>query len=136
MGDRAELEKLTGSLFAARDANDAKATVMYFHPDCVFQIMGSEKLGPMTHKISGRPSLDNLMEGLAAQWDFSKVQNDKIYIDGDTVIVRRKGTVRYVPADKFITTEWVDIFTVRDGLIVEFAEFIDTFLVAETVGPV
>ena len=134
MSDRYQLENLTRALFKARDANDAAATMAYFHPDCIFQIKGGASLSPFTHKVFGKQALSTVMEGLAATWDFSAVEMTRTLIDGDTVVVCRKGGVVHVPSNSRIDTEWVDIFTVKEGLIVAFDEFVDTQLVAEVVG--
>ena len=134
MSDRYQLENLARALFRARDANDAAATMAYFHPDCIFQIKGGPSLSPFTHKVFGKQALSNVMAALAATWDFSGVETARTLIDGDTVVVRRRGGVVHVPSNTRIDTEWVDIFTVKDGLVVEFDEFVDTQLVAEVVG--
>ena len=134
MADRTQLENFTRSLFKARDANNAEATMAYFHGECIFQIKGGRSLSPFTHKVLGKQALSKLMESLAATWDFSGVRNNQILIDGDTVVVRREGGVRHVPSNTPVEMEWVDIFTVKDGLIVDFAEFVDTLLIAEVTG--
>ena len=120
-------------MFKARDANDADAASTYFHPDCVFQIMGSEALHPFTRQILGKAALKDVMRALVENWDFSGVRSIQTLVDGNTVVVRRKGGVRHIPTNTILDTEWVDIFSVKNGLIHEFSEFVDTHLVAETI---
>jgi ketosteroid isomerase-like protein len=48
--------------------------------------------------------------------------------------VHLSGRIRHVPTGKVLDTEILDKLTIKDGKIVDFAEFLDTHLVAQTVG--
>jgi ketosteroid isomerase-like protein len=134
MAERNEIERIVKESYAARKRNSVAETLKYFHPDVSFRVMGSENLGPMTKGVSGLDALRSMFEGLFPAWDWSNFEIRSIHVDGDRAFVHLSGQIRHVPTGKIIDTEILDRLTIKDGLIVDFAEFLDTHLLARTVG--
>jgi ketosteroid isomerase-like protein len=134
MAERNETERLVRESYAARKRNSVPETLKHFHPDIRFRIMGSEALGPMTKGVSGLDALRSMFEGLFPAWDWSNFEIRSIHVDGDKAFVHLSGPIRHVPTGKVIDTEVLDRLTIKDGLIVDFVEYVDTHLLAQTVG--
>jgi ketosteroid isomerase-like protein len=65
---------------------------------------------------------------------FSKVTDLSTNRIGDTVYVHRAGTVVYQPDGSTLETEFMDKLTFRDGKIIEYLQFVDTFAIAKLLG--
>jgi ketosteroid isomerase-like protein len=134
MKTRSELEQITRSIYNARDRNDANATAEGFHADSTFQIIGCDALAPLSSRVTGKAEIALVLEQLSSNWDFSKVQTINTFVDGDTVIVKRKGKVRFVPTNRTFEAQWVDILRFQDGLVTDFEEYIDTHQIASILN--
>jgi ketosteroid isomerase-like protein len=133
MTDRETLEGIVNKLYEARAVNDIDSVMSHTGPGFSFCILGSGKLSPMAQRVSEPAAVDAAVRGLVADWDMSKIETTRIYVDGDTVFAHRAGPIRY-KGGKEIQTEYLDRFTFKDGKIIDLTEFVDTLMVAETVG--
>ncbi|HEV7305821.1 nuclear transport factor 2 family protein [Ensifer sp.] len=133
MTDRAVLEEVVRGVYAARNANDVDGILRHLEPDCRFRIVGN-RLGPITIAVDTPNAVRGMLEDLIANWDITGMDTVGLHVDGDTVIVHRAGTIRFIPSDRRESTEIIDKFTFRDRRITDVTEFVDTLFVAETVG--
>ncbi|MCV9996954.1 nuclear transport factor 2 family protein [Pararhizobium sp. YC-54] len=134
MTDRETLEGVVHTFYAARAVSDIAAMMALTGPDFSFRIVGSGKLAPMTQRVSEPAAIDTVVQTLVAQWDMSKLKTTRLYVDGDTVFAHRAGLIRYTPNGKEVETEYIDRFTFKDGKVVDMTEFVDTLMIADTVG--
>jgi len=134
MSTRNEIERIVRESYVARQRNHVGDTLSYFHPEARFRVVGSKSLGPMTEAVTGIGALRPMFEQLFPTWDWSNFKIDSIHIDGDKAFVHLSGKIRHVPTGKVLDTEILDRLTIKDGKIVDFAEFLDTHLVMQTVS--
>lgn len=134
MTDRETLEGIVNKLYEARAVNDVDGLMSWAGPGFSFCLVGSGKLAPMAQRVCEPAAVDTAIRTLVDHWDMSRVQTTRLYVDGDTVFAHRAGVLRFNPTGKEIETEYIDRFTFKDGKIVDITEFVDTLLVAETVG--
>jgi ketosteroid isomerase-like protein len=55
-------------------------------------------------------------------------------VEGDRVAVHCRVQLRFIPKNHIFTTDLLDVFTVKDGKIVELVEFLDTALVKSVIA--
>jgi ketosteroid isomerase-like protein len=134
MTDRETLEGVVNTLYAARAVNDIGAMMALAGPDFSFRMVGSGRLTPMTQQVSEPAAVDTAVQTLVAHWDMSKVKTTSLHVDGNTVFAHRAGVIRYTPNGKEVETEFLDRFTFKDGKIVDMTQFVDTLMIADTVG--
>jgi ketosteroid isomerase-like protein len=134
MSDRSEIERIVRESYAARKRNHVADTLNHFHPDARFRIVGSKNLGPMTEVVSGHGALRSMFEHLFPIWDWSKFEIGSIHVEGDKAFVHLSGQIRHIPTGSILDTEILDRLTIKDGRIIDFVEFLDTHLLARTVG--
>ncbi len=134
MTDRETLKGIVNTLYAARAINDVGAMMALAGPGFSFRMVGSGRLAAMTQQVSEPAAVDAAVQTLVAHWDMSKVRTTRLYIDGDTVFAHRAGLIRYMPNGKVIETEFVDRLTFKDGKIIDMTQFVDTLMIADTVG--
>lgn len=133
MTDRETLESTITKLYEARAVNDVESLMSHAGPGFSFCLVGSGKLAPIAQRVSEPAAVDTALRGLIADWDMSKIKTTRLYVDGDTVFAHREGPIRYRGGEE-VHTEYLDRFTFKDGKIVDLTEFVDTLMVAETVG--
>lgn len=134
MGDRSTLENAVQEIFAARNSGDIKAVMALLHPACIFRIAGSDRAGSLAQKAQAPETLQAALEVLIANWDLSGLNTVSLHIDGETVFAHRIGQVRFIPSDAVLNTELLDKITYRNGLIIEYVQFVDTLAIADIAG--
>ncbi len=134
MADRKALEGIVTAFYEARAAGDREKAMSWAAPDVSFCIVASGRMAAMGQRVSEPEALDAVVQQLFADWDMSRMKTPSLHIDGDTVFAHRTGVLRYVPTGREIETEYIDRFTFKDGKIIDLTEFVDTLLIAETVG--
>jgi ketosteroid isomerase-like protein len=134
MADSAAIREFVENLLELRNRADTDAIFALMDPSFHFRICGTDRLDPFTRAASDPNQVQATITALVGDWDLSGLENLSIHVGGDTAFVHRKGDVRHIPSGKVINTELMDKITVRDGRLVEYLQFVDTFLVAHTIG--
>ncbi|WP_157944524.1 nuclear transport factor 2 family protein [Mangrovicella endophytica] len=134
MGKEFDLRKLTNEFYERRNRNDVRGMIDCFAPDGCFRMMGTDRLGAVTQMHQGTDALLAVGAALTENWDLSGLRNVATFVEGDTTLTHRSGSVRYVPTGGEYHTELIDKMTFRDGLIVEYLQFVDTLFIAEITG--
>ena len=134
MSSREEIEGLVSRLHAARDTQSVDQTLACIDQSCTFRVVGTDRLGPLTAAADTPEKLRGTAEALIGVWDLSGLRNVSVHIEGDTALAHRAGTVTYKPTGETMQTEMMEKITFKDGLIVEYLQFIDTYHVAGMMG--
>lgn len=128
MGNKKVLRKF----YDARAKSEQEKHLSYIHPDCTFQIVGTDKLDALTKRWVGKEEIEQAATMLFAAWDLSQLKIVTQHQSKDTIYVHRRGDVIYIPdGSKIADTQVVDKLTFKDDLIIEYLQFVDTFAVDE-----
>jgi len=128
MGNKKVLRKF----YDARAKSEQEKHLSYVHPDCTFQIIGTDKLGEFTKRWIGKEEIEKAATMLFAAWDLSQLKIVTQHHSKDTIYVHRRGDVIFIPdGSRIEDTQVVDKLTFKDDLIVEYLQFVDTFAVNE-----
>ncbi len=130
----ASIKALIESFQSRRQADDVEGSLKFFSPDAVCRLAGSPAASPIAGTHQGTAALRQLLSALIDNWQWQAVEIDSITIQGERAAVHFKLTTIFKPTKTLVTTEIVDIITVRDGKITSFVEFVDTALVARIAG--
>lgn len=122
--------------YAMRNTEDPAKVLATIHPECCHRIVGNDRLAPFTQVNRGEDALHSAVHDLVGQWDLSGLKNLNIYIDEqqNTALVQRKGMVLHKVSGIKFDTEMIDKLTFKDGRIVEYDQFVDTYQVAKEMG--
>ncbi len=74
------------------------------------------------------------MAGLIGAFEFRNHEIVSLIVDGPRAAVHTRVRVRAAGTGEEVTTEMVDLITVRDGKIVSFLEFCDTAMAAKLMA--
>ena len=85
---------------------------------------------PTAGRRTGRQQVAEFFTVLNDVFEIQRFEPKQFIAQGDQVVVLGEDTSRIKATSKVIEGEWAHVFTVRDGKVTRFQEYIDT---AETV---
>jgi uncharacterized protein (TIGR02246 family) len=127
--DREAIKALIDRAYEARRTEDLEGILALFHPDARFELAGSKQHTKVAGAANGHHELRATLTGLIAAFQFVRRDVINTVIENDQAVVHSRVTLRYVPKDRLVTTDLLDLWKFRDGKIVELVEFADTALV-------
>ena len=109
-------------MFAAFSAGDLDALLETVHPDSRWTYFGAN---PQLSRaeFTGRSQVRRFFERILERLEITAFNTDRFVVDGDTVVIlgSESGTVK--ATQRPFRNEWSQKYVVRDGLIVEMAEY-------------
>ncbi len=81
---------------------------------------------PFAGSWHGRESLGDFFNLLSATEEITDFEAREFIAQGDKVVVLGRSTSTVLATGRHYSTEWVHIFTVKDGKMTNFNEFFDT----------
>jgi ketosteroid isomerase-like protein len=133
MMDRKSIQTLIDQGYAARKTGDLEAIMALFHPDCHFELAGSREFTGVVGIRRGHQELRTAMAEFIAAYEFIERTFLSIVIDGERAAIHSRLKMRFVPKDRIVTTDMLDLWKFEGGKVVEFIEFVDTALVNELI---
>ncbi len=134
MADRETMRKLVEQAYTERARGNIEGVMAAFHADAVFELVGDQKVLPLTGAVRSHPNVREAMSGFIGAFQFIKRDIISFIAEGDRAAVHSRLTIRFVPKDQTFTTELTDLFKFQDGKIIELVEFADTALIKEITG--
>lgn len=124
MADDANVQAVKRA-YEAFQRGDIPALLQMVTDDVDWELHGPPVI-PFAGKMTGRQQAAEFFRKLAETQDTLEFTPNVFYADQNAVIVlgRYRGRVRATGRDT--ESEWVQIFTMRDGLIAGWHEFLDT----------
>lgn len=81
---------------------------------------------PLTGSYDGREEVGDFFSSLGEIEDFSNFEPREFIAHDDKVVVLGSMTATVKDTGREYTSDWVHIFTMRDGKVAAFLEFLDT----------
>lgn len=81
---------------------------------------------PFTRRRSGRSEIIEYLEELTKDWQMIFYRIDEYIAERDRVVAIGSTAWKNKLTSKIVTTPKIDVWRMRDGKVVEFAEFYDT----------
>ncbi len=109
-------------MFAAFGARDLDALLETVHPESRWTYVGANPRLSRA-EFTGRPLVRRFFERILARLEITAFNPDQFVVDGDTVVIfgSEAGTIK--ATQQPFRNEWSQKYVVRDGLIVEMAEY-------------
>jgi ketosteroid isomerase-like protein len=120
----------TQEFYDSRAKMDQATHLSFVHPECVYRIVGSAMLHPFTREWKTLSEIEMAATALFEAWDMSQLETVSIHESDDTIYAHRRGNVVFRPDNSSLPTEFIDKLTFKDGAIIEYLQFVDTFAVA------
>ena len=129
MTNRETIKTLVDQAYEARRKGGLEPLIAFFHPDARFTIAGDDKLTAPATTVKGHAALRQALAPLIAGFEFVQRDVVNLVIEGDRCVCHSRVKLRFIPKDRTVTTDLIDLFKFDDGKIVEFTEFADTALI-------
>ena len=91
-----------------------------FHPDGKFELAGSKEHTPVTGSAQGHQELRATLAKPVAAFQFVERDIVNLVIEDERAAVHSRVKLRFVPKDRAVTTDLIDLWKFRDGKVVEF----------------
>ena len=134
MGHREEMLDVIKRAYTARGDGNVKELVAAFHPEGQFNLIGDNSALHLTGSVQGEQPLLAAFGQFIEHFAFEKREILTELVDGNSAAIRSRLVIRYRPTAKVFSTEVLDLFTFRDGKIIELIEYADTALVKAIVS--
>jgi uncharacterized protein len=123
----AENTKLVKDAYAAFQRGDIQAVLATLSDDVEWQaVIGTEGVVPTSGLRRGRAGVGEFFQQLSASTAFDAFEPREFIAQGDQVAVIGRYKGKALTTGKAYDSEWVMVFTVRNGKVVRFREFADS----------
>jgi len=129
MTDRETIRTLISQGYDARSRGDIEGILALFHPDAKFELAGSKTHSSSAGSAQGHAELRTTLVGLISAFEFVQRVVVNIIIENERAAVHSRVQLRFVPKDKTVATDLIDLWKFENGKVVELVEFVDTALV-------
>ena len=134
MTDRAEIERVIRSAYAARRAGDLDAIGKVFAENAQFRLAGSTELSPVAVAAEGIKNLRLVLKEMITVFEWLDQDILTMVVEDDRAAVHWRGTIRSAATGETVRTELFDLFRIEGGRISSLVEFCDTALAARLMG--
>jgi len=117
---------LIQSLYAAFGRGDIATIVAATTPDIEWRLNGSRSDHPLLGTWNGPKGVQTFFDELAKLQEFSEFAPGEFLSAGDRVFVLGHYAATMRKTGRKAASDWVHIFTVRNGKVAAFLEFTDT----------
>ena len=119
------------SLYQAFARGEIDAIVKACTPDAEWHTGGRKEDFPAFGLRKGRAQIEAFFADVAATLDFSEFTPRDFYADRDKVFVMGYYAATVKKTGRRASSDWIHVFTFRDGMVSKFREFLDTANFAE-----
>ena len=122
----AENTKVVHDAYAAFGRGDITTLLGYMTDDVQWQpVIGAAKHVPFSGARTGKTAVAEFFKQVSETEDFEQFEPREFVAQGDKVVALG-GYKGKTPGGRTFESEWVMIFTFRDGKVVSFQEFADS----------
>lgn len=126
-----ETRALTRDLHAAYARGDGARVAELFDEDIDWEIYGPAKVFSFAGKRRGKKEVLETLEALSKEFSAERYEPTVVLADGNRSAVMSDTTFRQTRTGRILSFRIADFMVFRNGRIVEFREFWDTFDVTE-----
>ena len=119
------------SLYAAFGRGDVATIIAGLSPDIDWETIGRTSDFPTLGPRKGAGAVQEFFQLVADNEDFSDFTPREFYSSQDKVFVLGSYSLTIKKSGKPVKSEWVHVFTLRDGKVTRFREHTDTAQFAE-----
>jgi uncharacterized protein len=122
---------LIQSLYAAFGRGEIAKIIAAMAPDATWEVVGRPSDHPLLGTRKGAAGVQEFFDTLAKVQDATDFSPREFYPSGDKIFVLGHYAWKLRKTGRTVETDFVHIFTVKSGKVVQFREFTDTAKFAE-----
>jgi uncharacterized protein len=121
--------------YAAFQRGDINGVLALVDPDVEWHaIKGAEGVAPHAGARRGRAAVGEFFAQLAASTEFTRFEPREFIVEGDQVVAIGDYAAKVTTTGRSVASDWVMVFTVRDGKVVRFREWTDSAQLVRAYG--
>jgi len=120
-----------GAMYAAYVGSDFKTVAELIHPDIDWMIYSPMTIFPFAGHRRGRVQVLEAMAGIAESYKLDSYVTEWIIVDGDSAAVMSDAGFVQRATKRNLRFRLADFLRFKDGRLIEFREFANTFDVVE-----
>ena len=128
---RDDMIRICDDLIRLRIRGDFKDLLRYFAPDAQVRIAGSSTANPLSSVCVGHQQILEKMKSIHVLIEYCDIEPTAYVVDEDHFVVRWSGRWRNRGTGPAETLEGVVHVRFRNGLIIDYTNFVDTAVIAE-----
>lgn len=117
--------------YAAFTRGDIPAILNALTDDVVWFLPGPTDIVPVAGERRGREQVGQFFSTLDENQEALQFEPQEFIAQGEKVVVLGHYRWRIKPTGRVFASEWVHVFTLRDGKVVGFHEYYDTAAIVE-----
>lgn len=118
--------------YEAFGRGDLDAMMSLFAEDITWTTPGPPEL-PTAGRRRGHREVAGFFQTLNTHFEIHQFTPHRFIADGDTVVVTGDEQARSRRTGRPVTVEWCHVFELRDGKVVAFSEYFDTWAAVESM---
>jgi ketosteroid isomerase-like protein len=127
--DRQKVQSVLDQAYALRQKGDIEGIIALFHPECVFELVGARASSAVAGAVRGHQDFRRTLTDFIAAFEFVERDVISTVIEDRRAVVHSRVKLRFIPKDKTVTTDMLDLWTFENGKALELVEFVDTALI-------
>lgn len=121
--------------YEAFGRGDLETLLSLFDPQIEWTSPGPPEL-PTAGTRRGTQQVAQFFQGIGQLFEFTRFQPTTYVAQGEIVVVLGESSARIKPSNTVVNDEWAHVFTIRDGRVVRFKEYLDTHATVEALRSV
>jgi ketosteroid isomerase-like protein len=117
---------LVESLYAAFKRGDIATIIAALAPDVTWEVTGRQEDYPLFGRRKGPSAVQEFFRLIGELQDADEFSPREFHAAGEKVFVLGRYTWKIRKTGRAVASDWVHVFTVRDGKLAAFQEFADT----------
>ncbi len=117
---------LVQTLYAAFGRGDLPALLDHCDPAVTWGSNGDAARVPWGGTRHGREGVQGFFTALLGALEFEVFEPGRFIVQGDVAVVLGHTRARFKAGGGVVSSDWVHVFTVRDGKLLRFEEYYDT----------
>ena len=105
---------------------DIPGTLVLLTEDVEWWLAGPREILPWAGSRRGREQVGRFLAAFSETLEIQAFEPRTFVAQGETVVVLGRELARVKPTDRICETEWVIVFTLRDGKIARFRQYHDS----------
>ncbi len=135
MASADELKAQVHKMYKARVAGDIDALIAEFADDITFEFNGRGADFPgMSGEVCGKSEVAKAMRGMIDSFRFQNWREKSLIVEGDRAALHWRARVTFLPTGESEDFDVMDMFTFRDGKVIELRQSTDTAQIKSLVA--
>lgn len=121
--------------YGAFGRGDIPAVLAAMSEDIEWNTPGPSEISPLAGRFQGNEQVAQFFQTMADTQEMLEFTPQEFIAQGDTVVVLGHSRIRVRDTDRTAETDWAHVFTLKDGKVIRFRDYLDTYALLQASQP-